>query len=374
MADRDASDDRRSIANAIPAYDSYTEAREHFLRGVEGLGALTTDRHVLPLATAGEDITMDVAVLGDAGATSALVILSGTHGVEGFAGSGLQWLLLEQLRAAPERLAGLRLVLIHALNPWGFAMLRRVDQDNIDINRNFVDHQQRYPVNHHYQALKDVIDPVDYGPDTIQLTQRRLYAYAGQHGPEALKQAVQGGQYVNPRGMFFGGHEVSWSRRCLDQTLQRHLGDARRVVVLDLHTGLGEYGQAGVLSSAAPDSGQWRRTRDWWGSRASTTARPDSPSAVLSGPLKQALPGMLSEAEVTAVTIEFGTLPPEHIFAAMQVENWHTHYGGGDQAVRDRMRVDLKRAFFPDDPGWRESVAHAGMPIMERALEAVVQH
>ena len=32
----------------------------------------------------------------------------------------------------------LRCVLLHALNPFGFAWRRRVNEDNVDLNRNFL--------------------------------------------------------------------------------------------------------------------------------------------------------------------------------------------------------------------------------------------
>ena len=38
--------------------------------------------------------------------------------------------------------------MIHALNPFGFAHLRRANEDNVDLNRNFVDHEGgNYPEN-----------------------------------------------------------------------------------------------------------------------------------------------------------------------------------------------------------------------------------
>ncbi|MCP4200482.1 MAG: DUF2817 domain-containing protein, partial [bacterium] len=52
-----------------------------------------------------------------------------------------------------------RVVIVHALNPYGFAHLRRADEDNVDLNRNFVDHSKPYSENSNYDALANAIAP-----------------------------------------------------------------------------------------------------------------------------------------------------------------------------------------------------------------------
>jgi hypothetical protein len=66
-----------------------------------------------------------------------MVLSSGLHGAEGFLGSGIQLVPLEKYRnMAP--LSGRKLVLIHSLIPYGSAWLWRWNEDNIDLNRNFL--------------------------------------------------------------------------------------------------------------------------------------------------------------------------------------------------------------------------------------------
>ena len=82
---------------------------------------------------------MDVACLGPGQSRAVLVLTSGTHGVEGFCGSGCQVSLLEDSRFLRQiERAGIALLMIHAVNPYGFSHLRRVNEDNVDLNRNFI--------------------------------------------------------------------------------------------------------------------------------------------------------------------------------------------------------------------------------------------
>ena len=113
---------------------SYSEARHRFL---DAARAVNADVHSHALDAASPDkLAIDVATLGEPH-DPALVISSGIHGVEGYFGSAVQLALLQQLKLANHR-KNIRYVLIHGVNPYGFAQGRRVNEDNTDLNRNFM--------------------------------------------------------------------------------------------------------------------------------------------------------------------------------------------------------------------------------------------
>jgi hypothetical protein len=84
---------------------------------------LTIERHVHPSARGfdGEALAVDVALFGPGDASSLLCLISGTHGVEGFCGSGAQIALLEDpsIDTAVTQ-SGVAILFYHALNPYGF--------------------------------------------------------------------------------------------------------------------------------------------------------------------------------------------------------------------------------------------------------------
>ncbi|MBM3344798.1 MAG: DUF2817 domain-containing protein [Betaproteobacteria bacterium] len=137
---------------------SYDEARTRFIAAAKAAGA---QLNAYPLAAAsalGGDLNIDVAQLGAADAPT-LIVSSGVHGIEGFFGSAVQLALLEHLAPARAR-AGLRLVLIHALNPYGFKHLRRVNEHNVDLNRNFLLSAAEYHgAPHGYARLEAFLNP-----------------------------------------------------------------------------------------------------------------------------------------------------------------------------------------------------------------------
>jgi len=128
---------------------TYAQARDKFLAAATERG-LAVETHVHPAqrGAQGEALAIDVALLGPEDATSALLLTSGTHGAEGFCGSGCEVNLLRDdswmIRVAR---SGVRVLVLHALNPHGFSHLARTNEDNIDLNRNFRDFSVPPPAN-----------------------------------------------------------------------------------------------------------------------------------------------------------------------------------------------------------------------------------
>jgi hypothetical protein len=141
---------------------SYDEARSKFLNISQSVGAILT-QHALPnhCGPNGEALFVDVAQLGAVNPKSLLILISGTHGVEGFCGSGCQvGYLADRVYEALPADAGV--MLVHALNPFGFAWLRRVNEANVDLNRNFQNFNESLPSSVGYEAFHDYLVPQDW--------------------------------------------------------------------------------------------------------------------------------------------------------------------------------------------------------------------
>lgn len=349
---------------------SYQEARAHFLAAARAAGGSLVS-HSHPLAgPGGESLSMDVVSLGEAEAKTVLVLGSGIHGVEGFAGSAIQTGLLKE-NLGTHLPPGIRVLMIHAINPYGFAHLRRVNEDNVDLNRNFVDHTQPYPDNADYAALNDALAPqsISFWANTV--ARLRIYWYRLWNGADALQSAVSRGQYDFPDGLFFGGRTETWSNATLRSVIRQHLSDAQRVVVIDIHTGLGPFGSAEVISNDEKGSPAYLRAREWWGERVKATAAGESVSPHLYGTLKIALGAMLPNAEVTAVGLEFGTFPAMEVFWALRAENWLHHHGSIKDPASKEIKEALRRMFYPGSDDWKIQVWQQGEDVVMAALSAL---
>src|SRR5262249_47705569 len=197
---------------------------------------------------------------------SCLVVWSGLDGVEGFFGSAVQLNLMR--RWMDVALRGVRVVFLHSLNPYGFAWVRRFDDENVDPNRNFLREGEVYAGGPEgYGKLDPFLNP-KRPPSRFELFRVKALAAIARFGLRALKQTVATGQYQFPQGIFFGGSKPSRTKRILEERLGAWLGSASRVIHFDFHTGLGRWGTCKLLVDHALTDTQRARLTACFGAGA----------------------------------------------------------------------------------------------------------
>jgi hypothetical protein len=345
----------------------YQAARAKFLSACDAAGVVVASYQNPHVGPDGAPLFTDVCTIGASEAGAALTLCSGTHGVEGFAGSGIQTGLLRDGLASwlP---SGVRVVMIHALNPYGFAYLRRANEDNVDVNRNFVDHSERYPPNDEYDRLSKVMAPVRLSLLSRVAAFYQIASFRLLRGSSPLQAAVSRGQYTHDQGLFFGGTAPIWSNSTFRAIAERYLGTADRVAFIDLHTGLGPHGYGEMIVGDPVNSDAFRRALRWWGARVRTVKDDSSVSVDLSGSIKSALSEMLQNTEFTCGSLEFGTVAPMRVLRALQAENWLHHHGGADHRQAEAVKTRLLRAFYPDTKEWRVQVWSQAVDVINQAL------
>jgi Protein of unknown function (DUF2817) len=353
------------ITQPEPFAHTYAEARTKFLAAAAGA---RVESHPEPLRGLElETLAMDVARVGADDAESLLIVSSGCHGVEGYCGSGAQVALLQdEAFRNKARLAGVALLFIHALNPWGFSFGRRVTHEGVDLNRNFVDFSRPLPGNPGYDQLAANLLPEHWPP--IASNELPIMAYAASYGMAALQQAISGGQYRHPDGLFHGGTSPTWSQQTLRMVLRQHGTSCRRLGWIDLHSGLGPSGQAERIYAGRDDDAAKHRAKAWWGNRVTFTADGSSTSSDLHGNLWHAAYDECPQAAYAGITLEFGTQPAEVVLAALRHDHWAARRRQRFDDHVDAARAEMRRAFFTDAPEWKKAVLAQSR---EAAMQAV---
>lgn len=314
---------------------------------------------------------MDFAWLGPASAQRVLVSLSGTHGIEGFAGSACQraWLATEAPGHLPSDTA---VLMVHAVNPWGFSWLRRVDAQNIDVNRNALQAWRTPPTNSDYAQFHALL--MQHAPTSAEAEKsfmQALQAWMAQWGVQRATRAITGGQTTHPEGLFFGGHAPSWSVRHLSQQVRVVLGQARAIAVLDHHTGLGPRGHTEIICRHAPGSEALALARQWWGEDTTATALGESSSEVLAGNVRMAFADWCPQALVVAVALEVGTLPGEQVLQALVADHVLHQFGQPRSAAAEAVRERMRLAFDPPDAAWRERCVSRSLALYSATLSGL---
>ena len=338
---------------------SYAVARVKFLEAAATAG-LAIESHDHPLAGwDGEALAMDVALAGSPDAKSLLLVSSGCHGVEGYCGSGVQVFALhdQEWRDAAAR-AGVAVLYIHALNPYGFSHIRRTTQENVDLNRNFHDFAQPLPVNEAYRDIHALLLPQRWPPGSDNAA--ALAAYIQQHGMTSFQAAVSQGQHAFPDGLFFGGTAPTWSNATLRKVLRQHATHAQRLGWIDLHTGLGPSGLGERIFACRDDAAALQRARQWWSGGGATPITSfydgSSTSARLTGLMTNAAYEECPQAEYTAIAMEYGTLPLPEMILALRAEHWlHKHPEAPTELARS-IKQQMLDAFYVDTDAWKGQI------------------
>ena len=350
--------------------DSYAEARRKFVEAARRAGAkLASYKHPSERGPGGEALYLDVSVLGPGDATRVFVVGSGTHGIEGYSGSAAQraW-----LRGRPRLPKNTAVAFFHAQNPWGFAHKTRTTEENVDLNRNFIDFAEPLPANPGYLELHPLIATQRWEEEAIEEIFRRLDAYRERVGEKAFSDAFNGGQYSHPDGIFYGGARPQWANSALRAAVETHLGRAQRVAFLDLHTGIGPWCEHVYLCFHPEGSPARARARAWWGERAvNLQGVTHAKLATYNGTIIDAFAGMLPGAEVTSVVIEYGTLPRREMQRASLAQRWMRFEGPRDPVLAAKVRREYEAAFYPADPEWRRAVLEQSREIIDRGVAGI---
>ncbi len=334
---------------------TYAEARDGFLAAAEQRG-LAVETGVNPLKGAqGEALATDAVLLGKADAPALLIVTSGTHGVEGFCGSGCQRALLDDGDLGKRiEASGIALLLVHAVNPYGFSHLRRVNEDNVDMNRNFRDFADTTELNPAYAKVHDLMLPAEWPP--TDANRAAIFAAIGTMGMPAFQAAVSAGQRSHKDGLFYCGSAPTWSNRTVRSLLQKHGAGRKRIGWIDIHTGLGPYGHGEKIFAGANDAAELARAKAWWGADIMSYYEGKSASAEVQGSMVMSVYAECPGAEVTGMGLEFGTVPFEAVLTALRGDHWLAIHPEAEAPKREAIRKTIRDAFYIDADDWRGMV------------------
>ncbi len=334
--------------------DFSTHTEEHPLRGPDG-----------------ESLATDVLWLGPEQASRVLVLISGTHGVEAYAGSAIQCFLLAEWQSGGLELPqDTALLFVHALNPWGMAWARRCDEAGIDLNRNFIDFSQPLPQDEYFNLAAPWLACTDHREREQGLTE-----LAAQIGERACESAISSGQYQRPELPFYGGDQPAFGRQQIEALIERYALPERELVVLDLHTGLGPWGYGELICDHPPDSAGVWFARQVFGD-AITEPQAGTSSSVPKYGLQDYAWHRIMDDSSCFLTLEFGSYSTLRLFQSI-IED-HLLWAGRDALVLDepdwsaaykQHRQTMLAHFCPADKAWQQSVLFRGWQVVRQALD-----
>jgi hypothetical protein len=370
----------------VPGYTEYFKttyqaSRADFLKKADELSMQFrgTEKLAIPVPTKlGTELFVDVFYVPSLKASNNLIVIScGIHGVEGYAGSAIQRLVMGKYLTT-ENLQNTGVLLIHAMNPYGFNYIRRVTENNVDMNRNCDNTTELFShKNEGYTKLYTFINPDK--PASLGSCQNRLFVERAilkivKATMPVLRQAVLQGQYSYPEGLYFGGNEFEPQLVALKPVLAKYAALYDKIIHIDLHTGYGERGKMHLFPNPAKSPEvktgieklyegyqiDWGDTKDFY---------------TITGDFSDLIGKMFPDKLVIPMTLEFGTMDSQKTMGSLRsiqnmiLENEGFHHGYKNKRSERKIKEWILEMYAPTSLVWRTMVMQQSDKVMKQVFE-----
>lgn len=327
-----------------------------------------------------EDLSIDW-IGSDAGETNqkVLILTTAEHGIEGYVGAAMQQRFIERfLPRLDPRTTGL--LLVHTINPWGMKHHRRVNPNNVDLNRNFLyDRSFDVTSNPDYDRLLDLLladRPFKNMASSKLSYYLKLAKKVLQMGWSSFKSAFLLGQYRHANGLFYGGKGYQEETKLMIDLYRQAFGDYDQILHLDMHTGYGPRYQMSIVNSVH----EKRTSREF-------VEKFNYPLVVAANPLEfYAIQGDMidyvyelwahefSGKKLFATSFEFGTYGDRlkgkvGTGYAMSFENRLYWHGAKDDRLATKVKLDFEELFNPAAFEWKSKAVRDADQAFEGILK-----
>lgn len=376
-------DEAIAIDETALAYyiDNYEEARAAFRDEAALLRDTYAEAEAFTInvpSNVDSDLTIDILYLPAQHEKNKLLILSsGVHGVEGFTGSAVARMFMQEF-ITPEELTDTGLLILHAVNPYGFNNSRRVSENNVDMNRNAAFGDELYQAeNSGYRDVYDLINPV--GPANGSSMGNRFFHLRAvtaiiQKSMQSLRQAILQGQYEFEEGVFFGGFRLEPQYAELVPVITPVINEYPTVLMIDLHTGYGERGTLHQLTMPQDDPQVRLMLEDVFKGFAVDWGDAEDFYTV-TGDFNSFVGAMKKDGLYLPMAFEYGTMNSQTMMGSIKslhttlLENQGYIHGYSSPEDEQKIKAAFVEMYYPSSPEWRVKVITDSRAVFSATLE-----
>jgi hypothetical protein len=322
-----------------------------------------------------DDLTIDFAFLENNEKEKLLILVSGTHGVEGFTGSAVQLFFLEKI--LPELKDNISVALIHSLNPYGMKYLRRYNHNNIDLNRNYINNFKNIDLDkktiEDIKKLRHLMSP--QRPAKAYFTEQVLHYYyifktIIKIGTSRLIRATSKGQNIYPNTVAYCGVKKEEETKYLEAIVKSITKGYKEVIFIDLHTGTAKRNTLNIYTRNKEYKRKFKKINKNTYLKDTKTKRGMD---YIGGNDKLFLENSKAEKSVE-LTLEFGPFSRinslfsiEHTSFLITYENMITFFGPKEKLKKARQK--LKERFSPNRKDYKKFVIKKSAFFFEKLFK-----
>ena len=368
MADRQE-EKADSYAYSEVFFDDYEEVREHLLETVDGLKdqGIETDLYSFPIDEE-EDLYIDTIYLPSQTEQKNLVVLTtGVHGIEGYIGSVMLDVFWQEIYPELDK-ENTSVLVVANINPYGMKHHRRYNENNVDLNRNFILDWSNFDttVNKDYPKVDKFLGPQKEMGNALWHEVGFYGSMAKEvvaNGADSISNALLGGQYEYPQGVYYGGAKDEDSTTYVKDVFHWTLGDSNyeNVVHIDVHSGYGPRYNMVIFNSVYETMNE-AETKAMFGYDNVISYDSESFYATTGDTtdfyyrLKEQ---MESETTLFSTCFEFGTIGDSFLDSIISMkytieENQNHWYPTNNKVMNEIVKERYQELFYPTEKEWRE--------------------
>lgn len=365
-------------------HNSYIESRKGFLSEAKIIEAKFDSVQLFSRKVPSQidsDLTIDFCYIPAQKKTEKLLIItSGTHGIEGYVGSAVQQMIMNEV-LTPEILDNMGILLVHSVNSFGFKYIRRVTENNVDFNRNCDTEKSLFSSkNEGYGKLLSMLNPE--GKVKTGSLKNKFFMLVAinellKKSMASLRQAVLQGQYKYKDGLYFGGFRFEPQLAILGEVFKTVSADYNTVFNIDLHTGYGARGVAHLFPNPIDDkkikSGleeifkgyeiNWGDSKDFY---------------IINGSFTDYIGKLLSDKTYYPMVLEYGTLNSQSTVGSIKsihnmiLENQGFHYGYKSASDSIKVMHSFIEMYNPSSEKWRTKIINDSRVLFQKTFKNYV--
>ena len=222
-------------------YTSYDEIRAHLQELTAQLDVQITSHAI----DAEDGLYIDSFYMPSQEAQTNLIVLTtGVHGMEGYIGATMLDVFFQEIYPTLDP-SDTGVLVVANVNPYGMKYYRRYNENNVDLNRNFILDWNTFDLasNKEYPKVDTFLGPTGKIGNGLW-HEVGFYLSLGKtaitDGADTISDALLTGQYQYPQGVYYGGTGDEASTVYLKDVFSRCLdSDYENIVHIDLHSGYG---------------------------------------------------------------------------------------------------------------------------------------
>ena len=363
-------------------YNSYDEIRAHLQELTAQLGVEISSYPI----DEGDGLYIDSFYLPSAEDTTNLIILTtGVHGMEGYIGTTMLDVFFNELYPTLDtRDTGI--LVVANVNPYGMKYFRRYNENNVDLNRNFILDWDSFDrsSNKEYPKVDTFLGPTGKIRNGFW-HEAAFYLSLGKtaitDGAGTISDALLTGQYEYPQGVYYGGNGDEASTVYLKDVFSRCLDSQyENIVHIDLHSGYGPRYNMVIFNSAYETMNE-AQSREAFGYDY-VIAHDSEAFYATTGDTTDFFYRLAEQknahAELFSTCFEFGTIGDAFFDTILSlkytVDENRNHWYPTDNAIAEQIvKETYMELFYPTETAWREKTVEdfrtAAMGVLKAKLK-----